>query len=72
MVPRLPDLNVWFALVHQDARRKYANCKKQVKLQAFRDAIATEDAPSVVDTMDVDSMGASAPDPVLVARTALG
>lgn len=42
----------------QDARRKYANCKKQVKLQAFREAIATEDAPSVTDTLDVDSMGA--------------
>lgn len=39
------------------ARLKYNECKKIVHQQAFAKAIAVDDKKSVVETLDIDSMG---------------
>ena len=41
----------------KDARLKFTECKKIVHQQAFAKAIAVDDEKSVVETLDLDSMG---------------
>ena len=41
----------------KDANLKFTECKKIVQRQAFEKAIAVDDSKSVVDSLDLDSMG---------------
>ena len=54
------------------ARMKYSECKKIVHQQAFAKAIAVDDKRSVVESLDLESMGKeisyTVPQPLLLRR----
>jgi len=41
----------------KDAKAKYTECNKIVKMQAFAKAIAVDHSKSIAETLDIASMG---------------